>query len=353
MRELIESGIDRILKDHCTPELLLSCAQGQWPAELWTLLEDSGFTRALCSSEHGGSEASWFDIYPLLVSSGYHSLPLPLADTLVGNYLLDAAGLTPIDGPVGLADESNPLTLRRRAGAWQLDGQLTDIPWGRHCQGIVAQVDFEGQPHVVRLDVGMLTASAGLNLAREPRDSFTVQDLTVQAAPCPLSLPHAIRWLGAYIRAAQSAGACQSALDKTIQYAGERIQFGRPLAKFQAIQHQIASAVSETAAVGAAVEHISHTPHIAEATWDIATAKIMAAEAASKVASVAHAVHGGMGFTAEHPLHFATQRLWSWRSEFGNLRWWSEVMGRAVCQAGADHVWAALVEPNQHLRWPA
>lgn len=350
MRELIQSGIDRILQDHCTPELLLHCAQGHWPAELWTLLDESGFTRALCASDQGGSDATWFDVHPLLLSSGYHSLPLPLAETLVGNHLLTSAGLPASSGPVGLADMNSALTLQLHAGQWRLDGQLNGIAWGRHCHCIVAVLDVEGQPHLVQIDVARLSASPGQNLAREPRDSFVLQNVPVTVVPCALSMPHAGRFLGAFIRAAQSAGACQSALEQTIRYAGERSQFGKKLAQFQAVQHQIASAVSETAAACAAVEHISHTPHIAQSAWDIATAKILAAEAATKVASVAHAVHGAIGFTAEHPLHFATQRLWSWRSEFGNLRWWSEWLGHAVCQSGADQVWPALVEPNKYLQ---
>ena len=76
----------------------------------------------------------------------------------------------------------------------------------------------------------------------------------------------------------------------------------------------------------------------------IAVAKITACEAAGKVAAITHAVHGAIGFTAEHSLHHATQRLWSWRSEFGNLRWWSETLGRALCEQGAGRAWPMLAD---------
>ena len=349
MRELIDSGVTRILQDHCTAELIAACARGHWPARLWALLEASGFTRALCQTDNGGSEATWEDVHPLLVASGQHSLPLPLPETLFGNYLLELAGLPLAEGPVGLADASDALHLRAEGANWLLSGRIGGVPWGRHCDCIVAQVAHEGRNLTVRLDARGLKPSQGLNLAREPRDSYELRDQPVAVGIARGDVGSTPRLLGAYMRAAQTAGACQAALEQAARYAGERSQFGRTLSKFQAIQHQVASAVSETAAVFAAVEQVSHAAGLADARWNIAVAKITAAEAASKAAAVAHAVHGAIGFTQEHPLHFATQRLWSWRSEYGNIRWWSELLGRAVCRGGAHQAWAALIEPNVYL----
>ncbi len=65
----------------------------------------------------------------------------------------------------------------------------------------------------------------------------------------------------------------------------------------------------------------------------MAVAKARVGEAAGKVAEVCHQVHGAMGFTQEHPLHFATRRLWSWRDEFGHETFWQERIGRLVCSA--------------------
>jgi acyl-CoA dehydrogenase len=49
-----------------------------------------------------------------------------------------------------------------------------------------------------------------------------------------------------------------------------------------------------------------------------------------------------MGFTQEHPLHFATRRLWSWRDEFGADAYWQEQIGRQVCSAGGAALWPRL-----------
>ncbi len=64
--------------------------------------------------------------------------------------------------------------------------------------------------------------------------------------------------------------------------------------------------------------------------------------AADKGASLAHQVHGALGFTLEHPLHFATRRLWAWRSEYGAERDWALVLGRHAAAQGADGLWPLL-----------
>ena len=347
MRDMIEDGIRRILQDQVTPGLLAASAKGEFASPLWHLLEEGGFTRALCRSAHGGCDASWSDLHPLLVASGWHCLPLPLPETLLACSLLEKAGIEPPDGPIGIADQpaGTPLSLQKLGDQWRLDGELAHVPWGRHCQHLVVQVPQGGEMWVVLLASEGLEIRHNLNLAREPRDTFLLRDARpLRVSRSPFAQPDPIRLYGALLRAAQTAGAARRTLEQAVQYAGERVQFGRPLAKFQAVQQQIAMAVSEVAAITAAAEHASDAAESGDPTCAVAIAKITAAEAAGKVAAVGHAVHGAIGYTAEHSLHHSTQRLWSWRSEFGNLRWWSQRLGLAVCARGADQAWNALID---------
>jgi acyl-CoA dehydrogenase len=70
----------------------------------------------------------------------------------------------------------------------------------------------------------------------------------------------------------------------------------------------------------------------------VAAAKGRASEAAGKVAAIAQQVHGAIGITREHALHFYTTRLLSWREEFGNETEWYRLVGeRAVA---AERLWA-------------
>jgi acyl-CoA dehydrogenase len=74
----------------------------------------------------------------------------------------------------------------------------------------------------------------------------------------------------------------------------------------------------------------------------IAAGKARAGEAAGIAAGIAHQVHGAIGFTFEHNLHFLTRRLWSWRDEFGKDAAWNRLLGRHMAQAGADSLWAEI-----------
>ncbi len=73
-----------------------------------------------------------------------------------------------------------------------------------------------------------------------------------------------------------------------------------------------------------------------------AIAKIRCGEAAGISASIAHQVHGAIGITYEHSLHFATRRLWSWRAEFGSESDWARRIGDAAARDGQDEFWPAL-----------
>jgi acyl-CoA dehydrogenase len=144
-------------------------------------------------------------------------------------------------------------------------------------------------------------------------------------------------------RAAQMAGALDSMLEQGVTYATERKQFGRPIANFQAIQHSLAVVAGHVAASGLAAEQAFRAADAAlDPSFEIAVAKVRVGEAAGIAAGLVHQVHGAIGFTYEHSLHFATRRLWSWRAEFGSESGWAMELGRRVAERGADALWADL-----------
>jgi acyl-CoA dehydrogenase len=132
-------------------------------------------------------------------------------------------------------------------------------------------------------------------------------------------------------------------LEYSLSHANERQQFGRSLSKFQAIQHMLAEAAGEFAASAAATDGATQAWGSPDFALGAAFAKARAGEAAGMVASICHQVHGAMGFTHEHPLHFATRRLWSWRDEFGAEPLWQEMIGRQICTGGGEALWDTLV----------
>jgi alkylation response protein AidB-like acyl-CoA dehydrogenase len=150
---------------------------------------------------------------------------------------------------------------------------------------------------------------------------------------------------GALVRACQMAGAMQGALDLSVGYARERVQFGKSLSTFQAIQQQLALLAEETAATNMAAIAACRAADRGGALFEIASAKLRANIAVATVTSVAHQVHGAMGFTKEYKLQKLTRLLWQWRSDYGNDRYWADRLGKAIANHGADGFWPAIVQP--------
>jgi acyl-CoA dehydrogenase len=282
-----------------------------------------------------GSGGTWLDAHVVLVEAGRVSLPLPIAETMVGAWLLAQAGLEVPAGPLAIALDSG---LSLQGG--KLAGEALAVAWGADAAHVVAIAD--GQ---VALVAGKAAQAAkAFNLAGEPRDTLAWKDAPVIAS-ARLDGVNALA-LGALARSAQMAGAIERVLEISVRYVIERSQFGRPLAANQAVQQALAVLAGHAAAATMAAEHAFHAMHATQskdAEFDIAAAKVRCGEAASMAANLAHQAHGAIGFTREHALQYATRRLWSWRAEYGAESHWAAWLGRRVALRGADAFWEDLV----------
>ncbi len=355
MRELFESTIERLLADLVTPELIRHCEAGHWPTELWTAIEASGFVVAAAPESLGGSDASWGDLYGVVKAAGRHNLPLPLPESLLANWLLGQCGLEARNEPLGIAMRS---TLRLDHGhttgarfdtPWiaptdtRVSGTLLDVSWGRDVNHVVAIIPAE-RPMLLLLARSDAAINTKLNTAGEPRDDLIFENAApIATANLPSHLNDDVLWWGgAMLRTAQIAGALEATMNLSIRYATERVQFGKPISAFQAIQHQLAQMAQQTGSSVVSAEAAFTESNTQLAALQIASAKICSAEAAGTVAAMAHAVHGAIGFTHEHALQQGTRRLWAWRSEFGNLGHWAQRLGGAVAKGGAPTLWPAV-----------
>src|SRR5438309_7530581 len=182
------------------------------------------------------------------------------------------------------------------------------------------------------------------NPAREPRDTLVFDATPVAAAPAGVGVPPDAVWqYGALVRAAQIAGGVDAILRSATRYATERRQFGKPIGAYQAIQQNLAVLAGHAAAADIAAAHAFRAADRGDAAFEIGVAKVRAGEAAGISASIAHQVHGALGFTYEHDLQFVTRRLWAWRAEFGGEGWWASALGREVAGWGADALWSTEI----------
>jgi acyl-CoA dehydrogenase len=307
----------------------------------WDEIDALGIADLLVAEEHGGSGADWDDACAVLQAAGHSQTPLPLAEAMIARKLLADAALEAPRSMLSLAP--NPIgVLSRDAGAWSFSGALAGVPWGRDVAHVLTTLAFDGRPHVVILAVADASVHKRTNLADEPRDDLQFDSAPALAAPANSREAQRLLDYAALARTAQIAGALQSALERSVAYALERKQFGRPIGQFQAVQQQLALFGAETAAATCASRSAAIAASAGDASFEIAAAKLRANQAIGLATATAHQVHGAIGFTREYALRQATQRLWSWRSEYGNDRYWSERLGRAVVARGADAFWEDL-----------
>ncbi len=155
----------------------------------------------------------------------------------------------------------------------------------------------------------------------------------------PSGLSRPVLQLGALTRSAMMSGALNQVLKMAVQYANERIQFGKPIGKNQAIQQALAHLAGE---VGRGANGLARCTRMSVQSFDIAVAKVRAGQAATLANSVVHQVHGAIGFTYEHMLHFSTRRLWCWRSDYGSDAYWARALGKAVIAEGGAGFWPSV-----------
>lgn len=350
MRNLIREAAERLFEKHCGAETMRRADGGEFPQALWRALTEAGYTAALVPESAGGAGLEMSDALSLLVSAGRHAVPAPLAETMLAGWLLSAAGIALPEGPLAAVGpltvapvrERDVLTAKRDGAGWRIEGTATRVPWARQCGAIVVLAESEGKSVVALVSRADCAIKDGHNIAGEPRDELVFSGTkSLQAGPSPISAG-ALRALGAVMRSAQMAGALQSVLETSVQYACERVQFGRPIGRFQAIQQNLAVLAGQAAAAMAAAEAAIEAAARDLNSMAIAAAKIRAGEAAGIGAAIAHQVHGAIGFTQEHRLHYSTRRLWSWRDEFGNEAYWARRLGGEVAMAGADRLWQGI-----------
>jgi len=340
---ILTETANRLLRDHTDKDVLHQAENGIWPEPLWQALEENGLTQPLVPEDQGGVGASWQDAFIIAYAAGRWRAPVPLAETIVGGWLLSRAGLEVPSGPLTLIDDDLEII------GTSISGEARGVPWGAKASHVITTIKADDQWQTASVAKDDLTAASDLNLAREPRDHLTFASAEINAsAALPVqSDVSPARLLGALVRSAQMAGAMEGALEMAVTYAGDREQFGRPIAKFQAIQQMLAIAAAKSVEARMAAEIAFRAmdranDNLREAGFDIAAAKIVSGEAVEAITDITHQVHGAIGFTYEHELHFTTRRLWSWRGEFGAETFWAERLGRAVLERGAANLWPDL-----------
>ncbi|HCB33767.1 MAG TPA: acyl-CoA dehydrogenase [Acidimicrobiaceae bacterium] len=357
---MLTETLDRLFGELCSHEVVQAAEADGGAPELWQAFAEAGFARISVPEAAGGSGGTLLDALEVLRLVGWHAAPMPAADTSVlGGWLLAGAGLPVPSGPLAVPAAAEVEVAPAEAGtrsaepaAVTLSGTARGVPWARTADRIVMLVDAEpARPLVVSVDpTEAASVAARRNLAGEPRDTLAFDAAPALAAPAPPGIDHdALALRGALSRVALMAGAMDRMSRLTVDYTNERVQFGRPVARFQAVQQHLVWAAQDAAltkmsahCAGRAAQRAEDAGSRPGAVFEIAAAKLVANQAAARATKACHQAHGAMGMTQEYPLHHLSRRLWSWRMEYGGEAEWAKRIGAVAVDRGADGLYPLI-----------
>lgn len=303
---LLDDALDRLLTRRLSDAMARN-APGL-AESLAAEIINAGFTRVLATQESGGLNGTLGDAAVVAWRCGWHAAPLPIVEML----LLPCVDPGADPARVSVA-HGNPATAPLISG-------IEKIATARN-RAVSADT--------ARPFLALSGAQCGV------LDGAATHDDRLRA-------------MGALLTTAAMTGAMARVIEIVTDHARTRTQFGRPLTKFQAIQHHLAQAMSELTITEAALtgalesyDTLSDAGRADSLLW--LSAKAQAGVAATAIASSAHQILGAIGFTREHELHHFTTRLWQWRDEWGRQSACDLEIGRAAC-APARGLWEFIAD---------
>jgi len=360
-QRLLVSTAREFLRRHCPPERVQAWALDAdgFDRTLWRRMAELGWPGLLVPPEHGGSGGTLLDVALLVEEMGYANLAGPFVVSAVAvTSLLVAAGSadqrTRLLPALAAGDRIATLALAEEGGAGDTDdvalvcrvpGRLTGrklLVKDAHVADVLAVVVREAAGEAPSL---LLVPSDRPGLRRLPLDAMSGEKLfevvfdgvEVSAADRLGARGQAGALLvpaleaGALARTAEMVGGARRVLDIVVEHARTRVQGGRPIGAYQAIQHACADLVRD-------VDTARGLLHLAAwraaeglpAGTAIAMAKAHAAEACLAVARRGHQVLGAIGYCEEHPLHLLHKRIHAASLDFGDARHHLETVARAI-----------------------
>lgn len=327
--------------------------------QVWATLEETGLARLTGPESAGGSEAGWLEAAAVLGEAAASGTPLPLLEhDLLAGWLRDTASLPSLTSaapaaPESATSESAPspagpgsavaaaVPALSTAAEVVAPARAVTVPWLPAAASVVVLDSSGSTPQVYEIAVADLTFEEREAVSGEPQAVVVLPTGVAGAVDVSADVAEEFRYRGALGRAVQIAGAAEAISQLCVEHVTTRVQFGRPIGKFQAVQQLVTDVASEAALTRTIVDRAVLT--VAErglqdpaARFFIAAAKACAGGAAEVIVRNAHQIHGAIGTTLEHSLQRLTRPVVGWRREFGSTADWEARLEAYVLEDGAD-----------------
>ncbi len=305
----------------------------------WHELSELGWPGVMVPEADGGLGLGAVELVVIQEEMGYALAPSPFFSSVCAALLLDAAG-TPEQrerwlGPLARGEIRGTVAIWDSGSGWAPDRSEAEPAGGALSATKIAVAD------AVAADLLIVAGADGNHYALEPgaagvsivpeksldptRKLYRVELDGAAVEPLahePERLTHAYATIVTAL-AAENVGVAQRAMEMAVAYAGDRKQFDRPIGSFQAVAHRCAQMLLEVEGArslsywaGWALDN-EPTTGLRAASM----AKAYASDAGFRVTGSAIQVHGGIGFTWEHDLHFFFKRAKANAHAFGDARW--------------------------------
>lgn len=321
---LFRDTVRDLLANECKPEVVRDAwtnDSGRVPG-LWGKLVDMGVAALTAPEGVGGLGMNEVDLVLLQEEAGRAAMP----DVLIDH--------TAVALPL-LAEVGESAWLTKAAAGEAVVGVGIGSPYVLYAdQCDVLLLVHDGVLHAVpRSDIS-LTAQRSVDYSRRlfsvswtpsPSTEIASGDEAHQAVIDACDR-------GALAAAAQCVGIAQHLIDVTVEYVGQREQFGKIVGSYQAVKHQLANALlavefARPLTYVAAYALANMTPHRAR---DVSVAKAVASDAVDKVARTALQCHGAIGYTFEYDLHLWMKRGWALAAAWGDAATHRDRVGRSL-----------------------
>jgi alkylation response protein AidB-like acyl-CoA dehydrogenase len=300
------------LADRLKPERRRELAEGgDYDDGLWEETAELGWAGIHLAEEHGGQGLGAVELAILMEEMGYALAPSPFFASAAASLALGHAG-----SDAQRERWLGPLASGEAVGTV---GLVTD--------GVAPMVpDADRAEVIVLVDglSGMVVEAASAEIAEQPTIDSTRRFSRVSASggePLEGDVMPALDRIEVAL-AAELVGIAQRTMEMAVEYAKEREQFGRPIGTNQAVSHRCAQMMLEVESARSTTLYAAWTADHEPGSLPLASsmAKSYASDAGSNVTTSSLQVHGGIGFTWEHDLHFFLKRARTDRHLFGSPR---------------------------------
>ena len=344
--EELRAVIRAFLRRYCDTEAVFRELDGErgWDPAVWTRFAgELGAVALDVPEELGGAGASFREVAVVAEELGRSLVRLPwFATAILGvGALLHATGdgadaaraeLLPLlasgemTATLAHAEEGDDTRAEPDGAGWRLTGSTTRVIEGHTADLVFVSArtgDGLGLFAVGGAAPGVIRTAQRVLDPTRPLATVTLHDSPARAIGDPSGAApvlERVRDRAVAALACEQTGGAAAALDMTVAHAKDRIQFGRPIGTFQAIKHRCADMAVAVEAARSASSWVAAAA--ADAPDDLplaaATAALACGEAYSFVAAETIQVHGGIGFTWEHPAHLHFRRAATAATLFGD-----------------------------------